>query len=103
MASVEKKQISSSRAAQQAINSLDTLLLQYLLLVTSNTHLVYDSGQKKSNLHEHKVGCGIEIWETGEGKIVVETVESRWHQVEQQHVLVGGDTRHQGRKAGAGK
>ena len=52
-------------------------------------YLIYKSCEKKSYLHEHEVGGGIEVREADEGEVVVETVEAGGHQVQPQHPPVG--------------
>ena len=51
----------------------------------SSYYLIDDSCQQESYLHEHEVCCGVEVGETDEGEVVVETVESGGDKVEEQH------------------
>jgi len=43
--------------------------------------LIDETSEEESDLHEHEVRGGIEVGETEEGEIVVETVESGGDQV----------------------
>ena len=42
-------------------------------------------------MHEHEVSGRVEVGETDEGEVVVETVETGRHQVQTQHPPVGRD------------
>ena len=63
-------------------------MIRWVILYFKSADLVHDSGQEEPDLHEHEVGCRVEVGQVDEGEVVVEAVEQGGDHVVRQDVPV---------------